>query len=179
MYVPVFPVYVVDDDRDHRHFLIALDESLRFLADPQRLSPDQRRYAERIVRQRLHQPEFRGRVIRAYATRCAVCSLRHGELLDAAHIVPDGHETLGQAVVRNGLSLCKIHHAAFDQHMLGVTPDYEVRINRDLLDEVDGPMLKHGLQEMHGRRLHLPAARHDWPDPDRLAHHWDAFARTG
>ena len=62
--------------------------------------------------------------------------------------------------------------------MLGITPDYTVTINRDLLDEVDGPMLKHGLQDMHGRPLHLPARRRDWPDRERLAHRWDAFTNA-
>jgi putative restriction endonuclease len=174
VYVPIFPVYVVADDRQHRQFVVALDESLRFIADPLNLTSDQRRYAERVVRQRLHQPEFRGRVIRAYATRCAICSLRHGELLDAAHIVEDSHE-LGHAVVSNGLSLCKIHHAAFDRQLLGIDTDYRVHINRDLLEEVDGPMLKHGLQEMHGKRLELPATRRDWPNHDRLSMRWTAF----
>ena len=138
VFVPYFPVYVIQDDRQRRQFVIALDESLRFLADPTSLSEDQRRYADRVVRQRLHQSEFRGRVIRAYAIRCAICSLRHGELLDAAHIIEDGHE-LGHAVVTNGLSLCKIHHAAFDRLLLGVTPDYKVRVNAELLVEIDGP----------------------------------------
>lgn len=174
VYVPIFPVYVVADDRERRQFVIALDESLRFLSDPLHLTEDQRRYAERVVRQRLHQPEFRGRVIRAYRTRCTICSLRHGELLDAAHIVEDSHE-LGHSVVNNGLSLCKIHHAAFDSKLLGIDPDFTVHLNRQLLEEVDGPMLKHGLQEMHGRRLELPASRNDWPDRDRLSLRWDRF----
>lgn len=173
-FVPIFPVYVVADDRSSRQFVIALDEGLRFLSDPLHLTDDQRRYADRIVRQRLHQPEFRGRVIRAYSTRCAICSLRHGQLLDAAHIVEDSHE-LGLPVVSNGLSLCKIHHAAFDQQLLGIDPQFTVHINRELLEEVDGPMLKHGLQEMHQRRLELPGTRGNWPDRERLAHRWDAF----
>ncbi|WFR74686.1 HNH endonuclease signature motif containing protein [Prescottella defluvii] len=59
--------------------------------------------------------------MRAYETRCAVCSLAHGSLLDAAHIVSDGHDA-GIASVRNGLALCKIHHAAFDVRILGITP---------------------------------------------------------
>jgi putative restriction endonuclease len=174
VYVPVFPVFVVGDDRERRQFVIALDESLRFLNDPLHPTEDQRKYAERVVRQRLHQPVFRGQVIQAYERRCAVCSLRHPELLDAAHIVEDSHDE-GIAHVTNGLSLCKIHHAAFDRLLLGVTTDYEVRINRELLEEIDGPMLKHGLQEMHGRRLELPRSRSEWPDPHRLAHRWDAF----
>ena len=174
VYVPVFPVFVVGDDRENRQFLIALDESLRFLDDPLHPTVDQRRYAERVVRQRLHQPVFRGQVIRAYDRRCAVCSLRRPELLDAAHIIEDSHDD-GVAHVTNGLSLCKIHHTAYDRSLLGVTPDYEVRINRELLDDVDGPMLKHGLQEMHGRPLELPKARREWPNPARLAKRWEEF----
>lgn len=177
VYVPVFPVYVVDDDRAARRFTIALDESLRFMPRPAEWTPDQRRYAERVVRQRLHQPEFRGRVIRAYATRCTVCSLRHGELLDAAHIIGDREEG-GFPVVTNGLSLCKIHHSAYDAQLLGVSPDYEVAINRDLLEEVDGPMLKYGIQAMHGRRLELPARKADWPSRDRLAARFEQFGRS-
>ena len=73
--------------------------------------------------------------------------LHHGSLLDAAHIVPDT-EPAGIPTTPNGLALCKIHHAAYDQNMLGVSPDYKVSINREVLAEVDGPMLKHGLQEM-------------------------------
>ena len=56
-----------------------------------------------------------------------------------AHIVPDT-EQLGIPTTPNGLALCKIHHAAYDQNMLGVSPDYRVVINREVLAEVDGPM---------------------------------------
>lgn len=165
VYVPVFPTYVIADDQVNRQVVLAVDEQLRSLA-PQGESVLQRRYAERIARQRLHQAEFRGRVLRAYATSCAVCNLRHGRLLDAAHIIADSQDQ-GDAVVSNGLSLCKIHHAAYDAQLLGITVDYGIQINRALLEEIDGPMLKHGLQEMHGRTLILPAARRDRPDRDR------------
>ena len=174
VFVPIFPVFVVADDHENRQFVIALDESQRFLHDPLHLTEDQRRYAQRIVKQRLHQPEFRGRVIRAYDTRCTVCSLRHGDLLDAAHIVDDGHE-MGHAVVQNGLSLCKIHHAAFDRKLMGIDSRYTVHINSALLEEVDGPMLKHGLQEMHKRVIQLPNRKSDWPDPERLGLRWQSF----
>lgn len=179
VFVPVFPVYVVHDDTAHRQFVIALDESLRFLHDPLHPTDAERRYADRVTKQRLHQPEFRGRVIRAYQTKCSVCSLAHGELLDAAHIVDDSHELLGQPVVANGLSLCTLHHLAYDRLFLGITPDYTVEINRALLEEVDGPMLKHGLQEMHGRSLTRPSRRVDWPDRDRLAWRHQRFTAAG
>ncbi len=173
-YTPVLPVFVVDDDPERRSFTIALDEAFRFMGSTRDLSDPQRSYALRLARQRLHQPAFRTRVLLAYDTTCAVCTLRHGSLLDAAHIVPDT-ETRGVPTTPNGLALCKIHHAAYDQRMLGISPDYRVAIDRDLLREIDGPMLKHGLQDMHGRTLTLPKRTKDRPDRDLLAWRWSRF----
>jgi putative restriction endonuclease len=174
-YTPVLPVYVVEDYPEERAFIIALDEAFRFMGDLRDLPEPQRAYAQRLAKQRLHQPAFRTRVLLAYDTRCTVCSLHHGALLDAAHIVPDT-EPGGIPTTPNGLALCKIHHAAYDQNMLGVSPDYKVSINREVLAEVDGPMLKHGLQEMHGRTITLPARRTDRPDRELLAWRWERFA---
>lgn len=174
---PVMPVYVVDDEPENRQFVIALDESFRYMGDVRELSEPQREYARRLAKQRLHQPAFRTRVLLAYETRCAICELRHGSLLDAAHIVPDS-EPLGLPTTSNGLALCKIHHAAYDQNMLGVSPDYRVAINHAVLEEIDGPMLKHGLQEMHGREILVPTRAKDRPDRDGLAWRWERFARV-
>ncbi len=174
VYTPVAPVYVVDDEPESNQFLIALDEAFRFIPDPAHLTTPQREYALRLAKQRLHQPAFRTRVLVAYETQCAICELKHGALLDAAHIVPDSDER-GLPTVNNGLALCKIHHAAYDQNMLGVTPDGEVRIALDLLEEIDGPMLKHGLQAMHGHRITLPRRRTDRPDRQLLAWRYEQF----
>lgn len=173
-FVAFYPVYIVHNDPVRRVVSIALDESLRYFDDPMNLKEYERRYAERLVRTRLHQPMFRARVLRAYESSCAICNLKHAELLDAAHIVADA-QLDGVAEVTNGLALCKIHHASYDQNLLGITPDYEVRIDKDLLEEVDGPMLRHGLQEMHGRSLTLPPRHTDRPSKDRLAHKFAAF----
>jgi putative restriction endonuclease len=135
----------------------------------------ERRYVLAETKRRLHQPVFRATVMRAYATRCAVCALRHGELLDAAHIVPDTDER-GIASVRNGLALCKIHHAAFDAGILGIRPDQVVEIRADLLDEVDGPMLRYGLQERHGQPLMvLPTVARERPDRTLLEVQYERF----
>lgn len=178
VFVPIFPVYVVADDDTHHRFMLALDQGLRFVHDPLHLSPIERDYASRAVKQRLHQPEFRGRVMLAYDEMCTVCTLKHGKLLDAAHIVGDDKEH-GLPVIENGLSLCKIHHAAYDANLLGISPDFEVHINRLLLEETDGPMLKHGLQEMHGRLLALPNHRADRPSQERLAERFEDFRNAG
>src|SRR5207245_3383616 len=67
-----------------------------------------------------------------YRDRCAICRLRELRLLDAAHIAGDA-TIMGVAAVSNGLSLCTIHHRAFDQDLVGVTPDYTVRVAARLL----------------------------------------------
>lgn len=178
VFVPIFPVYVAADDMPNRRFILALDESLRFIADPLNLKPAERQYAERTMKLRLHQPEFRGRIMMAYQERCAVCTLRHGKLLDAAHIIAD-NKPHGLPIVENGLSLCKIHHAAYDANLLGISPNYDVSINRGLMEEIDGPMLRHGLQEMDGRKLTLPPRRSDRPSRARLAERFDDYRAAG
>ena len=175
-YQLIYPVFVVGDNPITREFTLTLDEALRVVpGGAQPLSPIEKAYAARLVQQRVHQPAFRARVMLAYEGTCCVCTLKHPELLDAAHITEDGADR-GDPVVTNGLSLCKIHHAAYDRLSLGITPDYEVRINQRLLDEIDGPMLRHGLQEMHQRSLTLPRHRNDRPDPDRLERRYADFA---
>lgn len=171
VFVPRMPVYVVEDNPVQRYVKVAVDESLRFVRPG---GADQRAYVERLTRMRLHQPVFRARVLKAYALRCAICRLQHVDLLDAAHIVGDADS--GQPVVPNGLSLCKIHHAAYDRGILGVRPDYVVQVREDVLAEIDGPMLRHGLQEVHGWRLDLPSRAPDRPDRDLLAQRWAGFS---
>lgn len=176
-FVPIMPVYVVKEEPEHERFLLAVDESLRFLPDPAHLDEDQRRYAARVTRERMHQPEFRSRVLLAYQRRCAVCDLMKTRLLDAAHITPDSALD-GWPIVSNGLALCKIHHAAYDSNILGISPDYRVHINPQVLAEVDGPMLKYGLQQMDQRPLRVPSRSSQRPDRDRLAQRFDDFRNT-
>lgn len=174
VFVPRFPVYVVDDNPVERFVKLAVDESLRFVV-PGSATPDQRRYAERLVKLRLHQPVFRARVLAAYERRCSICRLKHVDLLDAAHIKGDAES--GEPVVPNGLSLCKIHHAAYDRHIIGVRPDYVIEVRPDVLAEVDGPMLRHGLQEVHRWRLELPRRTAERPDRVLLAERFADFSR--
>ena len=127
----------------------------------------------RTVKARVGQVASRSVVLRAYREQCTVCQLHHNELLDAAHIVPDADG--GSALVTNGLSLCKIHHAAYDANILGVRPDYVAEVREDILEEVDGPMLRHGLQAVHGGRIVLPRSVAKRPDPVGLERRYEQF----
>lgn len=177
-YVPVYPIWIVGDEPRQLQFVVAFDLAQRLVAVGDVGDDAQRRYVERLTRMRLHQPVFRVRVLTAYANQCAMCRLRYSSLLDAAHILPDGHPR-GGPVVANGLSLCKMHHAAYDANLLGVRPDLVVEVRSDVRTEVDGPMLIHGLQEMAGVRLLRPRSRAARPDPDRLEERYTEFRQAG
>ena len=177
VYVPSSPAYLVDEHPErgeYGQYLIAFGQVARSM-DP--ASEIERRYARRMVRQRLHQPLFRAKVLEAYTGHCAICALKHLELLDAAHIVPDA-DVGGRAAVSNGLALCKIHHSAYDKDVLGIDSDFRVHIAEKVLHEVDGPMLRYGLQEFHGKGLmQLPHRSADQPSRDGLATRFDGFLR--
>lgn len=173
VYQAIYPVWIAGEDRDRLEFTVAVDRAQTLLARVDLTWPE-REYAMQLTKQRLHQPVFRTRVLRAYADTCAVCRLRHAELLDAAHILPDSHPN-GLPVVPNGLALCKIHHAAYDQNILGIRPDLVIEIQERLLREIDGPMLKHGLQGMNGESLTIPRARDAQPDRVRLEERYAVY----
>jgi putative restriction endonuclease len=99
-------------------------------------------------------------------------------LLDAAHIVMDADEQLGQPIVSNGLRLTKIHHAAFDAHLIGVDPDYRIHVSDRLLDLRDGPFLELGLKGIAGTLIELPRRSEDRPDRDRLALRFEQFKKA-
>ena len=133
-------------------------------------------YRTYTARQRLYQAEFRSRVMHAYNGQCTICHLRHKSLLDAAHIIPDAKG--GKPEVTNGLSLCRIHHSAYDQNILGIDDKYRVHINREMLEEHDGPMLQYGFKQMNKCDIILPRNLKDHPDKGKLAERFNEFQNT-
>lgn len=137
------------------------------------LDAQARRHYLTIAKKRAGQEVFRRSVLAAYRHQCSLCRLRHPELLDAAHIIPDSEG--GPLTIPNGLSMCKIHHAAYDSNIVGVRPDHVVEVRGDILEEVDGPMLRHGLQELHGERLLIPRRPMHRPDSLALERRYERF----
>jgi putative restriction endonuclease len=174
-YKPLYPCFAVQDDPVARQVLVTkgamtgpFDEREPVLLE----DPLERRYAVREMRVRVHQARFRGRVLPAYSSQCAICRLKELRLLDAAHIAPDAEA--GDPVVSNGLSLCTIHHRAFDQDLVGISPEYRVHIAEELLEDEDGPMLDL-LKGAHGVAIHVPERRPWRPDRELLAHRFERF----
>jgi len=174
-YAVIAPVFVVADDPAAG--LVRLETGLPF-EDVQGQgivsSEGARREQFAMVARRLDQVRFRRDVLRAYRGRCAICSLKERELVEAAHII-GWREPDGIAAVVNGVALCAIHHRAYDRNLLGIDPAGGVHIGARLLEEVDGPMLKAGLQGFHGAEITQPRAVEVRPDPERLEIRYEEF----
>jgi putative restriction endonuclease len=177
-YQVVSPVFVTEDDPSSA--MVMLEVGLPF-ADTRGeglvSATDTRRYALSVVMRRYHQARFRRDVMHAYGGRCAVCALRESQLIDAAHIIRDPHPE-GVPIVVNGIALCAIHHLAYDRNLLGINPRGVVHISDKLLRELDGPMLREGLQGFHEALISQPARQSDRPDPARLATRFEEFERA-
>lgn len=102
----------VEAELDDRFELVRVDERAR-------------EAAETVVRE--GQGTFRARLLDAYGRRCAVTGEHTEPVLDAAHI----QRYLGPRSnhVQNGLLLTKEFHALFDAGLVGVTPEYRVRVS--------------------------------------------------
>ena len=179
-YLAMWPVYVIADEPEALAFSIAIEDAIHAGLFTSRqestagIAEVRREYVTSLARIRLHQRAFRERVLRAYRHQCALCRLRHSELLDAAHIIPDT-EPEGEPVVSNGIALCRLHHAAFDRFFLAVRPDHIIEVRRDVLEEIDGPTLQHAIQGIHGQRILLPSKQIEQPDIEFLSERYERF----
>lgn len=173
-FFPALPSYVAAWDRRRLLARVGFGEPAEYLTSKFSDNAPARRYALRVVKQRMHQATFREAVLSAYGGRCAISGLPESRLLDAAHIVQDHHEALGQPIVRNGLALSKIHHAAFDAYLIGVDPDLKVHVSPRLREQEDGPMLE-AIKSVDGRKILVPKRVLDQPDRDRLAMRYESY----
>jgi len=174
LFTAIVPAYIGGWDRNALSARVGFGDPVNDHHGAMEDSSPARRYALRAVQQRLHQASFREAVIQAYGGRCALSGLPELRLIDAAHIISDRDERFGQPVVPNGIPLTKIHHAAFDAHLIGINPDYGIHVSERLLVQKDGPMLE-ALKRLHGGSLHMPKRSRDLPDRDRLAERYEQF----
>jgi putative restriction endonuclease len=176
LYEAVVPVYVVGDEPANLTFKIAADASS--VGDPRLMvggaEAPLKAYTTALVKRRLHQHRFRELVVSAYGERCTICQIHHSILLDAAHILED-HDKRGLPEVPNGLALCKIHYSAYDANIMGIDPDRKIHIRGEILAELDGPMLKYGLQKMHGERIQVPGCPELRPKAEYLEERFERF----
>jgi putative restriction endonuclease len=177
-YQPIIPTFVVGWHPERLRVDLAFGMIVGASAQATLPASPERRYALREIKARLHQASFRDAVLSAYGGRCTISHLPEPRLLDAAHIIMDADEQFGQPIVSNGLPLTKIHHAAFDAHLIGIDPDFRIHVSDRLLEIHDGPFLELGLKGIAGTLIKLPRRSDDRPDRDRLARRFEEFKKA-
>jgi putative restriction endonuclease len=120
---------------------------------------------------------FRRAIMQVYAYTCAVCALNiralSGEsVTDAAHIIP--FSVSYNDDIRNGISLCKSHHWAFDTGLISVNEAYEVIVSPSMTEQ--GPTASM-LTQLRNKRIWLPSGCEYRPAPEALAWHRQTVMR--
>jgi putative restriction endonuclease len=178
-YQPIIPTFIAGWHPERLRIDLAFGVIVGATAQATLPASPERRYALREIKAIApHQASFREAVLSAYRGRCAICHLPEPRLLDAAHIIMDADEQLGQPVISNGLPLTKLHHAAFDAHLIGIDPNFRIHVSDRLLEIHDGPFLELGLKGIVGQLIQLPRRSEDRPDRDRLARRFEEFKKA-
>lgn len=135
-------------------------------SDPQ-LTEDEERFTE--TRRRERDSEFATTVREAYNRTCAVCGSSRetpdgSPEVEAAHIYPKSEG--GSDDVRNGITLCRLHHWAFDTGWLAFTDDHEI-----LVKDVPEREGYYEFKQLEGDSLVLPTDGGVEPHPTYLREH--------
>jgi putative restriction endonuclease len=133
------------------------------------------------VARTLRDRRFSSIIRRLYQERCSLCSVGYQVLgrsvgLDAAHIIPVEQNGI-IADVRNGLLLCKNHHALFDAN--GWTPDEDLRVRVAPNKEFRRSAEANHILLWEGKKLpNLPRDEVDRPAIEALRWRVDQFDRA-
>lgn len=139
-------------------------------ADIEAITSKQRRIVLSQIARKYRATDFRKRVLGAYEHRCAACGVQL-ELLDAAHIIPvvangSTDET------KNGIALCKLHHAAFDRNLLSFDESYKIEVSGAQESRLRSLNLLGGIVEFKQQLrtvILLPSDRRDYPPPSYIS----------
>lgn len=108
------------------------------------------------VKQRRGQDYFRDAVLNNFGGRCGVTQLAVRELLIASHILPWGTHIAERLNVRNGLSLSRLHDAAFDQGLITFDDSLCLVMSPRLKKELPQRAVAENFGAYAGQPLRLP-----------------------
>jgi len=111
---------------------------------------------ERLVRVRVNQRFFRSTVLTSYESRCCITGLATPKLLSASHIAPWAKDHNNRMNPRNGLCLNLLHHRAFDEGLITITPEFRVRVSSSLATPTTGDANHTFFQSYNNQLARLP-----------------------
>ena len=122
------------------------------------------------VKTRRGQEYFRQAVLNNFGGRCGVTGLAIRELLIASHILPWGTHLEERLNVRNGLSLSRLHDAAFDRGLIAFDENFRLLLSPELKATLPQRAVAENFGAYAGEPLHLPTDAEP-PEPAFLAQH--------
>lgn len=81
---------------------------------------------ESVVKTRVNQDFFRSTILSSYNSTCCVTGLSIPELLQAAHITSWKTNIKNRTNPHNGLCMNMLHHKAFDEGLIAITPEFKI-----------------------------------------------------
>jgi HNH endonuclease len=128
---------------------------------------------ERMVRVRVNQRFFRATILTSYESQCCITGLARPELLAASHIAPWAKNPNNRMNPRNGLCLNLLHHKAFDEGLITITPEFRVCISSTLTTSNTGDANNIFFEQYNNQLARLP--RRFLPDAMLLEWHNDTI----
>ena len=114
-------------------------------------------------------PAFRAKVNEAYNSKCAMCGIQL-ELVEAAHIIPHAH-VKGTDEVNNGVTLCTLHHKAYDNGLIYFNAQFDIKVNDKKLSYLTKEGRDsgfHKFDQLSFEKLQIPKSHHLQPSPSNV-----------
>lgn len=108
---------------------INLEESLVESLDIDLANLPQGTERRQEVKRRINQDFFRKTVLSSYNYACCITGINNPVLLQASHIVGWSEDEEKRTNPQNGLCLNALLHKAYDENLIGISPDYEVFVS--------------------------------------------------
>jgi len=108
------------------------------------------------VKRRHGQEYFRDAVLNNFGGRCGITGLAVRELLVASHILPWGRHPSERLNVLNGLSLSRLHDAAFDRGLIAFDETFRLLLSPRLQTELSQRAVSENFGAYAGESLLLP-----------------------
>lgn len=136
------------------------------------------------VKRRINQDFFRKAVLSSYENCCCISGICNSKLVEASHIVDWSIDENNRTNPQNGLCLNPFFHKAYDDNLIGISPDFEIIISDRLFDSElrisnklnsleSFEVTKKYIMSFHHQRIIMP--RRFLPDRNFLAEHYEGF----
>ncbi|WP_407403570.1 HNH endonuclease [Sodaliphilus sp.] len=96
------------------------------------------REREVVLKQRANQYLFRNMVLSAYNGTCCITRIARPELIEACHIIDWKSDEKSRLNPCNGLAMNVLFHRAYDNKLIGISPDFKVEISDCMYDGLRG-----------------------------------------